>query len=103
MQALRELVEKRYKLAYDESKDLSHLMLNLIYGTGMVIEKEHCFIKEVIYDFELYDALCTVFPNVKIHYAAIFIILPPPPEEELTWFEVEVFDLYGNSLRSIGL
>lgn len=78
-------------------------VIDMIYGNGMILEKEFSFIKEVIYDFELYDALCLVFPTVKFHYATIFITYPPPPEEDLIFFEVEVFDIYANSLRSLGL
>ncbi len=102
MQALRELIEKRYKRWVACYSPYSQIM-DIIYGNGMIIEKEDYFIKEVIYDFELYDALVNVFPNVKIHYATFYITYPPPPEEDLTFFEVEVFDLYGNSLRSAGL
>ena len=95
MDALRKLIKKRYKPNCE--------VIDLIYGNGMILEKEDCFIKEVIYDFELYDALCAVFPTVKFHYASIIITYPPPPEEDLIFFEVEIFDLYANSLRNIGL
>ena len=95
MDALRELIKKRYKPNCE--------VIDLIYGDGMILEKEDCFIKEIIYDFELYDALSAVFPTVKFHYASIIITHSPPPEEDLIFFEVEIFDLYANSLRSLGL
>ncbi len=101
MDALRELLNKRYKIWSSKPSPI-HEVIDLIYGDGMILEKEDCFIKEVIYDYELYDALVKVFPNVKIHFATIFITYPPP-EEDLILFEVEVFDIYANSLRNIGL
>lgn len=102
MQALRELIEKRYKLWAAKEQPMCET-IDIIYGNGMILEKEHCFIKEVIYDFELYDALEKVFPNINFHFATIFITYPPRPEEDLIFFEVEIFDIYANSLRSIGL
>lgn len=102
MQALRELIQKRYKL-WVEGHTHNSEVIDLIYGNGMFLEKEDCFIKEVIYDFELYDTLKKVFPNINFHFATIFITYPPSPEEDLTFFEVEIFDIYANSLRSIGL
>ena len=102
MDKLRHIINKRYKLWVSRIAPTCEV-IHMIYGTGMIIEKEDCFIKEVIYDYELYDALKVVFPTVNFHFATIFIRYPPPPEEDLTFFEVEVFDLYANSLRSIGL
>ena len=102
MDKLREIINKRYKIWASRTATTCDVV-DMIYGTGMIIEKEYCFIKEVIYDYELYDALKVVFPTVKFHFATIFIRYPPSPEEDLTFFEVEVFDIYAVSLRSIGL
>jgi hypothetical protein len=55
------------------------------------------------YDYELHDALKAVFPTVNFHFVTIFIRYPPPPEEDLVLFEVEVFDIYAVSLRTLGL
>jgi hypothetical protein len=102
MDKLRDIINKRYKIWVSNPAPI-HEVTDLIYGTGMIIEKDDCFIKEVIYDHELYDALKVVFPTVNFHFATIFITYPPPPEEHLILFEVEVFDIYTNSLRNIGL
>jgi hypothetical protein len=102
MNPLRDLLEKRYKELIKSPHPYSEA-IDMIYGTGIIIEKDNCFIKEVIYDYKLYDALKVVFPTVNFHFATIFIRYSPSPEEELIFFEVEVFDLYANSLRSIGL
>ena len=61
MDALRSLIEKRYQ-QWITCADAHSEIIDLIYGDGMVLEKEDCYIKEVKKDKELYNILLTIFP-----------------------------------------
>jgi hypothetical protein len=102
MEQLVILLKKRWTaLLQSEPPELDSLAL--IYGNGLVLEDGENEIKEVQADEPLYFLLRQIFPGVEFHFARIEVYLLSPFGGDDMYYEIEVYDSIGQSLRNIGL
>ena len=102
MEELARLLNERWLAllrSYPEELD----SLSLIYGNGLVLEDGENEIKEVQADEPLYFLLRQIFPGLEFHFARIEVYLLSPFGGDDMYYEIEIYDVDGASLRNIGL
>lgn len=102
MDQLARLLKERWQaLVRSDPPELDSLAL--IYGNGLVLEDGENEIKEVRTDEPLYFLLRQIFPGVEFHFARIEVYLLSPFGGDDMYYEIEIYDATGVSLRNIGL
>lgn len=102
MEELARLLKERWTaLLQSEPPELDSL--ELIYGNGLVLEDGENEIKEVSADEPLYFLLRQIFPGMEFHFARIEVYLLSPFGGDDIYYEIEIYDSAGMSLRNIGL
>ncbi len=102
MVALARLLNQRWR-EYCASLPDELDSIHLIKGNGLILEDEDNQIKEVSADEPLYFLLRQIFPNVEFHFARIEVYLLNPFGGDDIYYEIEIYDAGGQSLRNIGV
>ena len=102
MEQLARLLKERWTaLVRSHPTELDSLAL--IYGNGIVFEDGENEIKEVSTDEPLYFLLRQIFPVVEFRFVRIEVYLLSPFGGDDMYYEIEIYDSAGISLRNIGL
>lgn len=102
MDDLVKLLNNRWaKLITSKPNELDSI--DLIYGNGIILEEGENDIKEIKTDEPLYFLLCEIFPDINIYFARVEVYLLNPFGSDDIYYEIEVYDSEGKSLRNIGL
>ena len=102
MDGLARLLNERWTaLVRSQPEELDSLAL--IYGNGIILEDKENEIKEVLADEPLYFLLRKIFPGVDFHFARIEVYLLNPFGGDDIYYEIEIYDSDGVSLRNIGI
>ena len=102
MEELRRLLNERW-IALLRSQPDELDSISLIYGNGIVLDDGENEIKEVRADEPLYFLLRKIFPSVEFHFARIEVYLLNPFSGDNIYYEIEIYNSAGVSLRNIGL
>ena len=102
MDDLRRLLNERWiTLVRSNPEELDSIAL--IYGHGIILEDGENEIKEVQADEPLYFLLRQIFPVVEFRFVRIEVYLLSPFGGDDMYYEIEIYDSAGISLRNIGL
>jgi hypothetical protein len=102
MDELARLLNERWiALLRSQPEELDSLAL--IYGNGIVLEDNENQIKEVHTDEPLYFLLHQIFPGLDFRFARIEVYLLNPFGGDDIYYEIEIYDSDGVSLRNIGI